>query len=104
VISAPVSFDFAVAPDHPSLPGHFPSHPVVPGVLILEAVACRAAALLGPPWRLRRLPQVKFVAPLLPGENAQIELLPDPTAGRVRFRVAREAESLASGELVFASE
>ena len=85
--------------DHPSLPGHFPGRPVVPGVVILDEVAARARELV--PGRLVRLPQVKFLAPLLPGEDARIEL--DAQAPRVRFRVLRGAALVASGELQFAA-
>jgi len=35
----------AITADHPSLPGHFPDAPLVPGVLILDEV--RAALLIG---------------------------------------------------------
>ena len=93
---------FRVAADHPSLPGHFPGQPIVPGVLILDEVAARARALLGAADGPRRIPQVKFVAPLRPEEEAQIELDADPAQRRVRFRVLREAQLVAAGELAFA--
>ena len=51
--------------DHPSLPGHFPNAPLVPGVVILDEVI----AALGE-WRqnshLNGIPIVKFLAPLQP--------------------------------------
>ena len=87
--------------DHPSLPGHFPGRPVVPGVVLLDAVAACARRELG--GRLARIPQVKFVAPLLPGEDAHIEVDADTAACRARFRVVRGHVLLASGELQFAA-
>ncbi|HEU5245543.1 MAG TPA: hypothetical protein VFU09_00480 [Candidatus Udaeobacter sp.] len=53
----------AIAADHPSLPGHFPGAPLVPGVLILDEVL---AALRD--WhkdcRLTAIRAVKFLQPL----------------------------------------
>lgn len=88
---------FAIPHDHPALPGHFPGRPVVPGVVVLDRVyaAIEAAqGLLG----VTRLPQVKFVRPLLPGERAQVVL--EGAASRWRFRVLCEDGALvASGEV-----
>lgn len=98
---------FAVPASHPSLPGHFPGRPVVPGVVVLAHVQAAIEAAHGPLPALR-LPQAKFMRPLLPEEAATIELvqagrepLADaPGARRWRFRVLREADGalLASGE------
>jgi 3-hydroxyacyl-[acyl-carrier-protein] dehydratase len=53
----------AIAADHPSLPGHFPDAPLVPGVLILDEVL---AALCD--WhkdcQLTAIRTVKFLQPL----------------------------------------
>ena len=85
---------------HPSLPGHFPGQPVVPGVVILEAVQRAIEAASGELPALK-LPQVKFMQPLLPGEDALIEI--DATAtGRWRFRVLRGDTLIASGEIAAA--
>jgi len=54
----------AVVPgDHPALPGHFPGHPIVPGVVLLELVE---ALLADNGYGVRGCPQVKFLAPVAP--------------------------------------
>jgi 3-hydroxymyristoyl/3-hydroxydecanoyl-(acyl carrier protein) dehydratase len=91
---------FSIPSNHPSLPGHFPGRPIVPGVVLLDQVVAAIEAVHGALPALR-LPQVKFVQPLLPGEEADIELDALPGA-RWKFRVLREATVLASGEVVAA--
>ncbi len=88
---------FTIDPDHPCLPGHFPGHPVVPGVVVLDRVVDAIEAGHGPLGALR-FPQVKFMQPLLPGETADVEL-DVPAPGRWRFRVRRDGTLLASGEV-----
>lgn len=93
---------FVIDPSHPSLPGHFPGAPVVPGVLVLERVVAAIEAAHGPLGAIR-LPQVKFVQPLLPGERAEVELADvaiEGEAPRWRFRVLRGDTLVASGEIV----
>ena len=97
---------FTIADDHPALPGHFPGRPVVPGVVILDRVLDAVEAAHGP-LRALRLPQVKFTAPLLPGQEARIVLDPlacEPQAPptRWRFRVERDGQLLANGEVAAA--
>jgi len=95
---------FVIDPSHPSLPGHFPGAPVVPGVLVLERVFAAIEAAHGPLGAIR-LPQVKFVQPLLPGEQAEVELAEvaiEGEAPRWRFRVLRGEALVASGEVALA--
>jgi 3-hydroxymyristoyl/3-hydroxydecanoyl-(acyl carrier protein) dehydratase len=95
---------FVVDPSQPSLPGHYPGAPVVPGVLVLERVVAAIEAAHGPLGALR-LSQVKFLQPLLPGEQADVELadlVPEGDAPRWRFRVSRGDALIASGEVVAA--
>lgn len=91
---------FAIDADHPCLPGHFPGRPLVPGVVLLDQVVAAIEATHGPLGPLR-LPQVKFLQPLLPGETARIEL--EGAAPRWRFRILRGDTLLASGEVACAA-
>ncbi|AIF46505.1 hypothetical protein [Dyella japonica] len=94
---SPVSFQrvFRVAVDHPSLPGHFPGSPLVPGVMLLEQVALALREWRGE--RLARVLEAKFVAPLLPGQDATIALT--EANGRVRFDIRRDDTLLARGSV-----
>lgn len=98
---AAASLDFRIPADHPSLPGHFPGRPLVPGVVLLDRVL-EAIESTHAPLGALRLPQVKFVQPLLPDEPARIELQADADAARWRFRILRGDELIASGEVVSA--
>jgi 3-hydroxyacyl-[acyl-carrier-protein] dehydratase len=96
-MSAPF-FEWSLSVDatHPSLPGHFPGQPLVPGVMLLEQVALALQA-----WRAQRLArvlEVKFVVPLLPGQIATLRLGEEPNAAaRVRFEIHRDGTLLARG-------
>ncbi|MGV8940749.1 MAG: hypothetical protein ACOH1P_04315 [Lysobacter sp.] len=98
---------FVIPVDHPCLPGHFPGRPLVPGVVMLDRVLdAVGAAYPQPATATWRLPQVKFLQPLRPGETATVELLPVASpqdAARWRFRVLRGADVLASGEITAGS-
>ena len=94
--------EFSISADHPALPGHFPGRPIVPGVVVLDRVLAAIEAQHGALGPLR-MPQVKFVQPLLPGQSARIELEPSTqaqdAAPRWRFRVLRDDALIASGEV-----
>jgi 3-hydroxymyristoyl/3-hydroxydecanoyl-(acyl carrier protein) dehydratase len=80
------------------LAGHFPGNPVVPGVLLVDAVVAAAEARLGRPVSVTRMPLVKFLTPLQPGQEARLELeFADP---QVEFTVTRGTAIVAKGRLV----
>jgi len=81
---------------HPCYEGHFPGHPVVPGVLLIELIV--EALGRGAP---ASLPQVKFVRPIAPGDNCIVRLAGD--GARVSFRCERGSQPVAEGVLVFGS-
>jgi 3-hydroxymyristoyl/3-hydroxydecanoyl-(acyl carrier protein) dehydratase len=99
VSAAAVQHAFAIESGHPSLPGHFPGAPVVPGVLLLDQVADVLACRGGGP--LARIGAVKFLAPLRPGEIATLHLEREGT--RVRFRIERAGTAILRGDAEVAS-
>lgn len=82
---------FTLPPDHPALPGHFPGRPIVPGVLLLDAVIQAA----GGATHIRR---AKFLAPVAPGEEVEILLEPRPGGGRA-FTCRRGKTIVLTGEI-----
>ena len=70
----------AIRADHPSLAGHFPGEPIVPGVVILDEVAAALAE-----WRkdcqLTGIPAVKFLLPLKPEQSFTISIVMAKDAG-----------------------
>ena len=86
---------FHVPAQHPALAGHFPGNPLVPGVVILDAVIAATDEWLGENHAIDRLSYVKFLAPMKPDETAQVDLLID--APRVEFSVRRGSTTIAKG-------
>ncbi len=72
-----------VSMNEPFFPGHFPGHPVMPGVLIIEAMAQVAAILAyrssGDDIRSKvtyfvGIDNTKFRKPVVPGDQLRLEL------------------------------
>jgi 3-hydroxymyristoyl/3-hydroxydecanoyl-(acyl carrier protein) dehydratase len=63
--------EFRIDAGHPSLAGHFPGRPVVPGVVLLDAILALIA-----PQRVGGLRQVKFLGPVLPGQIVTVATAP----------------------------
>jgi 3-hydroxymyristoyl/3-hydroxydecanoyl-(acyl carrier protein) dehydratase len=88
---------FSIDSSHPSLPGHFPGRPVVPGVVMLD----RVAAAVEKDWnaRIAKLPQVKFLRPLLPGEEAELVIERETDVSRFVIRCGDDLVAKGSVEL-----
>jgi beta-hydroxyacyl-ACP dehydratase FabZ len=74
-----------VAADEPFFQGHFPGHPIMPGVLIVEAMAQAGAVLAArqtsfDPARqvmyFMAIDKAKFRKPVLPGDILKLEVVP----------------------------
>jgi 3-hydroxyacyl-[acyl-carrier-protein] dehydratase len=103
-----------VSRNEPHFEGHFPGHPVMPGVLIVEAMAQAGAIFAGRLTKFDPAKQViyfmsidavKFRKPVVPGDVLTLEVIPLRRGGavwkmrgeaKVDGSVVCEAEFLAS--------
>ena len=86
--------------NHPALPGHFPGHPVVPGVVLLDAVVQALAQHAGYATRVTGFPAVKFLAPLLAQRAFEVSFRAKQP-GQALFEILADGEKLASGTVNF---
>lgn len=91
---------FVVPASHPCLEGHFPGQPIVPGVLLLDHVQSAAEDWLGREFASTRWAQIKFLRPLLPEQEAHIQLERMDDSPRIRFRIITPTDDalVAAGE------
>ncbi len=92
-MTPPAGARFSVPAGHPSLAGHFPGRPIVPGVLLLDAVLQAAA-----PCAPRRILRAKFAAPVGPGEEVEIGF-ERRGAGRLLFACRCRGVTVLFGEV-----
>jgi beta-hydroxyacyl-ACP dehydratase FabZ len=103
-----------VDPENPIFAGHFPGKPILPGVLLIEAVAQTAGVMLGSAAPqadagarggvalLGAVNRFKFLKPVTPGQELRIETKKMTEAGRMAYiggTVWVDGEMVASGEL-----
>ena len=84
--------------DDPVFPGHFPGLPVVPGVLLLEAVLDSANALIDSGSKFSGVERVKFLRPLAPDEEFAVELR-ESAGPLLAFTCRAGDEAIATGWL-----
>ncbi|MGP8271295.1 MAG: 3-hydroxyacyl-ACP dehydratase FabZ [Terracidiphilus sp.] len=99
-----------VDPKDPIFSGHFPAKPILPGVLIIEAVAQTAGVMMGSSAPqgassvalLAAVNRFKFLKPVTPGQQLRIETIKLTVAGKMALisgTVYVGKEVVASGEL-----
>jgi len=89
----------AIMSDHPSLPGHFPDAPLVPGVLILDEVLA-ALQVWKTDYELAAIRTAKFLQPLRPEQQFTISLSANNGCpSEVNFCCRIEGRVIAEGQL-----
>lgn len=93
--------------------GHFPNHPVMPGVLIIESMAQTAAVLvvetLGPDAAgkvvyFMSIEGAKFRRPVVPGDQLRIHIVKDRSRGNVwKFNAVARVDGVAVAEATYAA-
>lgn len=93
--------------------GHFPHHPVMPGVLIIESMAQTAAVLvvktLGPDSAgklvyFMTIEGAKFRRPVLPGDQLRVHVTVERSRGNVwKFRGTARVDGTSVAEATFAA-
>lgn len=101
--------EYRVRGDEPFLRGHFPGEPLMPGVLLVEAVAQLAGVVAQsdptiatlPGLKLTALRNVKILGSARPGETLRIEA---QVTGRLGNLVQAQGRVLASNEVLVHAE
>ncbi|HEX2942870.1 MAG TPA: 3-hydroxyacyl-ACP dehydratase FabZ [Rhodopila sp.] len=93
--------------------GHFPNHPVMPGVLIIEAMAQTAAVLvvetLGPDAAgkvvyFMSIEGAKFRRPVVPGDQLRIHVVKERNRGNVwKFQAVARVDGVSVAEATYAA-
>ncbi len=103
--------------NEPFFQGHFPGHPVMPGVLIIEAMAQTAGLLTqlsrrfkgdkgSPLFYLVKVDNARFSAPVVPGDQLRFEVSQKRLVRGMGLFVARslvDGKEVASCELMCAA-
>lgn len=89
-------FTIEAAADHPAFEGHFPGHPVLPGVVLLAEVIAGVERCLGLPMDRLTMKVAKFHAPVAPGSRLDVELVP---GNDIAFSISCGGARVASGSL-----
>src|ERR1700688_4927530 len=102
-----------VTVNEPFFAGHFPNHPVMPGVLIIEAMAQTAAVLvvetLGPDAAgklvyFMSIEGAKFRRPVVPGDQVRIHVVKERSRGNVwRFHGVARVDGVTVAEATYSA-
>jgi len=102
-----------VTVSEPHFQGHFPTRPIMPGVLIIESMAQTAAVLVvetlgqsaeGKLVYFMTMDNVRFRKPVIPGDTLHIHVFKDRSRGNVwKFRGEAKVDGAVVAEATFAA-
>ena len=96
-----LTWTFQVPADSPFFEGHFPGHPILPGVVALGWLLAGAERFLGRPLGAVELLNVKFQVVVLPGTTVELSVAPKGSGrlqGSLRSEAGTHASALIPGE------
>lgn len=93
-----MTYSFTIQTSHPSLKGHFPKNPIVPGVVILDEVI-NIVKTLKPELTIISMPMVKFVHPLLAKQQVTVEII-EKSKNKISFNCSHDEIKLVTGQLI----
>ena len=89
-----------IGADHPSLAGHFPGHPVVPGVVMLGEIMKAIREMTEERIEFVGMPSAKFLSPLNPEEPLTVRI-DQQGDGTMEFTCTTGPRLIASGCLQY---
>jgi len=95
---ASAEYHWQVPADHPAFAGHFPGHPIVPGVVLLDRAILFAGRMLGQSMQQWQIGNAKFFSPVGPDETL-VFVLEQKASGTIAFTVRAAERGVASGSL-----
>ena len=94
------TFEFKFAANNPVFPGHFPGHPILPGVFQLEIARMAAETVLASALTIREIRKAKFQRPILPDETVRVELKLAEKDGTIQALAGFSVNGQAAGETI----
>lgn len=96
----------SVPKEHPSLPGHFPGRPIVPGVVLLDLTFDAICAALAQPIELVSIVSAKFMQAVAPETRIDVlvKIAPAEREGlmKARFTLSHASAPLVEGSFMLA--
>ncbi|MFY0731756.1 AMP-binding protein [Pseudomonas sp. NFX15] len=94
------SLQLAVPPDLAYFSGHFPTAPVLPGVVQVDWALSLGQQLMNLPEKFAGMEVLKFQQLVRPGDEIQLHLRFDPLRGKLYFAYRNETATCSSGRIL----